>query len=71
MTYKLFAMILLASSLMSLAACQTMPARQTCQAVKPVLKSSKVNEKGGISIDRDDTAALMIYIKQLQACAAK
>jgi hypothetical protein len=68
MKYKLFAMILLASSLTSLAACQTMPARQTCQAVKPALKSIQKNGDGGISIDRNDTEALMIYIKQLQAC---
>jgi hypothetical protein len=67
---KLFGVILLALSVMSLQACQTVrPLDTHCIAVKPVLKSIQTNERGGISLDRDDTEALMIYIKQLQACA--
>lgn len=48
-----------------------MTQKPTCQAIKPVLKSAKKNDAGGISIDRDDTAALMVYIKQLEACVGE
>lgn len=69
-TLKLFGVILSVLSVMSLQACQTVrPQATPCSAIKPVLKSVRTNERGGISLDRADTEALMIYIKQLQWCA--
>ena len=68
---NLFVVILLMLSVMSLQACQTMrPPVTHCQAIKPILKSIQSNERGGISLDKADTEALMIYIKQLQWCVA-
>jgi hypothetical protein len=40
-----------------------------CIPVKPVLKSIVNNDRGGISIDRNDTELLMIYVNELQHCA--
>lgn len=40
-----------------------------CMATKPILRSLKKNEQGGISLDKFDTAALLIYINDLQRCA--
>lgn len=65
----LFAVILLMLSVMSLQACQTTrPPDTQCEAIKPVLKSIQSNERGGISLDEADTAALLLYVKQLQWC---
>lgn len=41
---------------------------QTCEATKPVLAPT-TNPDGGITLDRNDTAMLLLYIEDLERCS--
>lgn len=56
-------------ALMTIATTACIRPPQACHAMKPTLPSAVMREEGGICIDRADTAALMRYVAELEACA--
>ena len=44
------------------------PAHRACPTAKPTLTSLKPTADGGITMNRSDSAALLNYINDLEAC---
>jgi hypothetical protein len=70
---RILSATLLVSLLVTLAGCETLrtalrPSPTICVAAKPTLNVVQTAD-GGIQLDRDDTARLLIYIEQLRKCA--
>ena len=65
---KTFAIVLTAALMLSGCASLIPAPKAVCMAQKPKLTSLQTTASGGITMDRSDSAKLLNYINDLEAC---